>query len=118
MKGGRKIHEQIDTAIRLHDKLLVVLSKDSMQSEWVANEIRETFKQEKKEGKRKLFPIGLVPFKDIEDWKLIDSRTGTDLAEELRLYFIPDFTDWKDHDSFEVAYQRLMQDFKPSPEDG
>jgi len=39
MKAGRKIYEQIDAAIKLHDMLLVVLSESSMQSEWVMTEI-------------------------------------------------------------------------------
>ncbi len=37
MKGGRKLHEQIDEAIRLHDKLLLILSEHSMSSNWVQN---------------------------------------------------------------------------------
>jgi hypothetical protein len=37
--GGRKIHEQIDEAIRLHGKLLLILSLDSMKSNWVKTEI-------------------------------------------------------------------------------
>ena len=117
MKSGRKIRDQIDTAIRLHDKLLIVLTKHSMQSEWVKLEIRKARKREQDEGRRILFPIGLVPFKDIETWKALDD-TGKDMAAEIREYFIPDFSNWKDHDSFEAAYERLMQDFKPSPEDG
>jgi hypothetical protein len=39
IQGGRKIHEQIDEAIRLHDKLLLILSPHSMESEWVKAEI-------------------------------------------------------------------------------
>src|SRR5208283_6107442 len=35
MHGGRNIHEQIDEAIRLHDRLLLILSEDSMKSDWV-----------------------------------------------------------------------------------
>ena len=30
IKGGRKLHEQLDEAIRLHDKLLLILSEHSM----------------------------------------------------------------------------------------
>ncbi len=52
------------------------------------------------------------------NFELFDADTGIDTAAEIREYFIPDFSNWKDHDSFEAAYQRLMQDFKPSPEDG
>src|SRR5208337_1050112 len=35
MKAGRKVHEQIDEAIRLHDKLLLILSDNSIRSPWV-----------------------------------------------------------------------------------
>jgi MTH538 TIR-like domain (DUF1863) len=47
-----KLHEQIDEAIRLHDKLLLILSEHSMNSEWVKTEIfnaREREVAEKKE---------------------------------------------------------------------
>jgi len=32
MKGGQKLYEQIERAIQLHDRLLLVLSESSMQS--------------------------------------------------------------------------------------
>jgi hypothetical protein len=38
IKGGRKIREQLDEAIRLHDRLLLILSDHSMNSEWVQTE--------------------------------------------------------------------------------
>lgn len=117
MKSGRKIHEQIDSAIRLHDKLLIVLSEHSMQSEWVKTEIRNARQREAKEGKQVLFPIRMVPFETVRDWKAFDADTGKDMAVDIREYFIPDFTDWKDHDSFEASYQRLMKDFKPTPDE-
>jgi hypothetical protein len=39
IQGGRKIHDQIDEAIRLYEKLLLVLSDASMTSVWVKTEI-------------------------------------------------------------------------------
>ena len=39
MRSGKKIHEQIDEAIRVYDKLLLILSPASMESEWVKTEI-------------------------------------------------------------------------------
>ena len=45
------------------------------------------------------------------------TAVGKDMAREIREYFIPDFSNWKDHDAFEAAYQRLMEDFKPAPGD-
>lgn len=38
--------------------------------------------------------------------------TDTDLSEEIRQYFIPDFSRWKEHDSFEAAFTRLPRDLR------
>jgi hypothetical protein len=112
MKSGQKIHEQIDQAIRVHDKLLLVLSDKSMNSEWVATEIYHARQREVKEGRRVLFPIRIVPFEKIQEWRQFDADTGKDMAREIREYFIPDFSNWKDHDSFEAAFKRLMDDLR------
>lgn len=39
IQGGRKLHEQIDEAIRTYDKLLLILSEASTNSNWVKTEI-------------------------------------------------------------------------------
>src|SRR5438445_4892322 len=62
IQGGRKLHEQIDEAIRLHDKLLLILSPHSMESEWVETEIAKARKREVRDPEgvrtiRALFPI-------------------------------------------------------------
>ncbi|MGA2178396.1 MAG: hypothetical protein ABSH15_02270 [Verrucomicrobiota bacterium] len=51
-------------------------------------------------------------FQTLKDWKCFDSDIGKDLAVELREYFIPDFSNWKDHDAFEAAFARLQKDLK------
>ena len=112
IKGGRKIHEQIDEAIRLHDRLLLILSEHSMSSEWVKTEIAKARKRETKEGKRVLFPVRLVGFERLRDWECFDGDTGKDSAREIREYFIPDFSNWKDHDSYQTAFGRLVRDLK------
>jgi hypothetical protein len=50
LQSGQKIHEQIDEAIRLNEKLLLILSPASMASKWVKTEIprRASAKREKK----------------------------------------------------------------------
>jgi len=112
IKGGQKIHEQLERAIQVHDRLLIVLSESSMQSEWVMTEIRNARQAEIIENRRKLFPIRLVDFDAIRKWKCFDADTGKDLAVELREYFIPDFSNWKEHDSFEAGFTRLLNDLK------
>ncbi len=116
MKGGQKSYEQIDEAIRIHDKLLLVLSEASMESEWVKTEIRRARRREVLEKRQVLFPIRLVPFETIRDWTAFDSEIGKDMAVEIREYHIPDFSNWKDHDSFEAAFRRLLADLMKSAE--
>jgi hypothetical protein len=45
-------------------------------------------------------------------WKLFDADIGMDSAREIREYFIPDFSRWKEHDSYQTAFQRLVSDLK------
>jgi len=112
MKGGQKLHEQIERAIQLHDRLLLVLSESSMQSEWVINEIQRARETEIKEGRRKLFPISIVEFEKVKAWRRFDPDIGKDLAKEVREYFIPDFSNWKEHNAFEKAFERLLLDLR------
>ena len=112
IKGGEKLYDQIERAIQVHDRLLLVLSESSMQSGWVRKEIKSAVEMEIKEDRRKLFPIAIVGFDKVKAWKRFDADLGEDLAERVREYFIPDFSNWKDHDAFEQAFARLLRDLK------
>jgi hypothetical protein len=112
IQGGKKLHEQIDAAIRVHDKLLLILSPHSMESEWVKTEIAKARKSEVRDKRRVLFPIRVVPFETLRDWECFDADAGKDSAREIREYFIPDFSNWKSHDSYLEAFERLLKDLK------
>ena len=114
VQGGKKLHEQIDEAIRIHDKLLLILSPHSMESEWVKTEIAKARKREARDQRRVLFPIRLAAFETLRDWECFDADTGKDSAREIREYFIPDFSEWKNHDSYVSALNRLIADLKSS----
>lgn len=120
LKGGRKLDEQIDEAIRIYDKVILVLSPHSLESEWVSTEIKKVRREELATNRRKFFPIRLVDMKTINDWWCTDHTTGEDVAREVRQYFIPDFSRWKDYDAFEREYTRLIDalqnvDERPMP---
>ncbi len=112
VQAGRKLYEQIDQAIRFHDKLLLVLSDDSIHSEWVMTEIRRARRAEIRDEQRKLFPVSLADWQTIKDWECFDADLGKDLAVEVREYFVPDFSNWKDHDSYQKAFERLLRDLR------
>jgi uncharacterized protein YjbI with pentapeptide repeats len=112
IQGGRKVYEQLDEAIRVHDKLLLILSEHSMNSDWVGTEIANAHEREARERKQMLFPVTIVPFERVRSWKLFDADRGKDSAREIREFFIPDFSNWKDHDSFQKGFDRLLKDLK------
>jgi uncharacterized protein YjbI with pentapeptide repeats len=117
IQGGRKVHEQIDEAIKLYDKLLLVLSDASMASNWVKTEIANARSKEVQRKRQVLFPITLVPYDRIKGWKLFDADAGIDSAREIREYFVPDFSNWTDHDSYAKEFDRLVRDLKAEPDD-
>ena len=104
LKIGDKIRTGIDEAIRLHDKLLLVLSKSSVASGWVEREMKTALAKERKEKRTVLFPVRVdkAVFESPFDW-------ATEIRHERN---IGDFTHWKDHDAYQKAFQRLLKDLK------
>ena len=113
MRFGRKVRGQIDQALSEYDKLLLVLSEDSMKSTWVEYEILRVRRRELQDNLRLLFPISLVPFEELRGWELFCSDEGRDLAREIREYFIPDFSSWNmDQKSYSQSFERLLFELK------
>src|SRR5204863_3948691 len=54
---GAKTWDEIDEAIRLRDKLLLILSKGSIASEWVEDEVNKAYAEELSRKEVVLFPI-------------------------------------------------------------
>ena len=112
MQGGKTLFDQIERAISLHDKLLLVLSEKSIRSNWVETEIRKALKHERIIGERKLFPIRLVGMDVIKAWECPDADSGRDLAADIRQYFIPDFSEWLKPAKFSSTFDRLCSDLR------
>jgi hypothetical protein len=83
-----------------------------MSSNWVETEIRHARSRELAEGKRVLFPVRLTPWDEIKKWKLFNAEEGRDLASEIREYYIPDFSEWKNHDSYVREFEKLLRDLR------
>jgi hypothetical protein len=113
IQAGKKIHEQIDEAIRVYDRLLLILSPASMGSAWVETEISKARKRESHEKRRMLFPVRLVEFETLRNWECFDADAGKDSAREIREYYVPDFSRWKDHDIYKEEFGKLLRDLRP-----
>jgi len=102
LKTGEKFRTRIDEVIRVHDKLLLVLSESSVNSEWVEKEVLTAFEKERELKETVLFPIRL-------DNAVMKIKNGWP-ADIRRSRHIGDFTDWKNHDSYKKAFGRLLRD--------
>jgi uncharacterized protein YjbI with pentapeptide repeats len=108
-KSSCNTHEQIDHAIRFCDKLLLILSSDSVKSEWVTSEITNARAKEKRQNRQVLFLVGLVPFDNIRSEKLFATDVGIDSERKIRGGYILDFSNWIDDRSYQRAFKWLTQ---------
>ena len=104
LKIGDRFQESIEESIRLYDKLLLVLSRNSVDSTWVEREVQAAREREEREGKLVLFPIS------VDDAVMDATKAWT--ADLRRTRHIGDFTRWKDPDSNRKAFERLLRDLK------
>ena len=104
MKVGDKIRTRIDEVIRIHDKLLLVLSRNSVASAWVEKEVETAFDREIERKEPVLFPIRL-------DAAVMESKTGW-AADIRRSRHIGDFCNWKTYSDYQKGLERLLRDLQ------
>lgn len=107
LRPGDYHHSRIDEAIRVHEKVLLLLSEHAVNSSWVKHEVQIALACEIAQDRTILFPLRL-------DEEVI--HTSKDWAAQLReSRHIGDFTGWKDHDTYQAAFRRLLRDLKAEP---
>jgi hypothetical protein len=101
---GAKTWDAIDEAIKLRDKLLVILSEASIGSDWVEDEVSKAFAEERDRNTLVLFPVRIddVVMATPEPWarKLRDQRN------------IGDFRAWESATQYSTSLERLLRDLK------
>jgi hypothetical protein len=104
LKAGDRLAETIDAAIRVRDKLLLILSETSVASAWVLKEVRTALAEEERHTRTVLFPVRIdaAVMETTEQWAHDIRRTR----------HIGDFTRWKEHDAYRKALERLLRNLK------
>jgi uncharacterized protein YjbI with pentapeptide repeats len=100
MKSGR-MEKQIDRAIRQNPTVLLVLSKNSLSSDWVEHEVRTARALEKEVGRDVLCPVALD-----DSWK--DNHWPKRIMEQIMEYNILDFSAWEDDVKVDSMFRRLI----------
>jgi hypothetical protein len=104
LKIGDHYHQRIDESIRLYDKLVLILSEQAVRSAWIEREVVAAREKEDREQRPVLFPL-----------RLDDAVMHTTMAwaaDVRRRWHIGDFTQWKDHDTYQREFERLLRDLK------
>jgi uncharacterized protein YjbI with pentapeptide repeats len=102
LKIGDRFRPRIDETIRVYDKLLLVLSRRSMASQWVEQEVETALARERQQGTTILFPVKI-------DNTVMTLETGWPaLIRNTRN--IGDFRRWKTHNVYQKAFDRLLRD--------
>ena len=104
MPIGAKIIDALDEAIRLRDKVLLILSEGAIASDWVEGEVTRALDEERTRKQVGLFPVR------IDDAVMQTSEAWARLLRGQRN--IEDFTGWKEHDSYQSSFDRLMRDLR------
>lgn len=99
-KAGR-LEKQIDRAMRLNPIVLLILSENSLKSDWVEHEVRTARTLEKEKGRDVLCPIALD-----DSWK--NSPWSKIVMEQVMEYNILDFSGWKDNRKFKNTFNKLI----------
>ncbi len=105
MRIGYEIRTRIHENILLYDKLLVILSDNSIKSTWVYNEIEVILEKEHKQKLKEL----LIPIK--VDNKVKRSKIAW-VSHIRRTRHIGDFTNWNDRTSFMDSLHDLLECLK------
>ncbi|HVB22591.1 MAG TPA: pentapeptide repeat-containing protein [Ktedonobacteraceae bacterium] len=104
MRIGDEIRSRIDESIRIHDKLLLVLSQHSIESTWVKKEVETAFEKEQQQNKLVLFPVKL-------DDTVMQTKQAW-AADIRRMRHIGDFQRWKEYDIYQKSLERLLRALK------
>jgi hypothetical protein len=102
LRIGDSLTGQISRAIETHDKVLLILSKASVKSHWVQNEVENALSLEAAQKRVFLFPIR------IDDSVFSESNDVT--LQLVRSRYIGDFTNWKETSAYQRSFSRLVRD--------
>ena len=108
MKIGDRMRPAIDRAIRLHDKVVLLLSERSIASDWLETEVETAFRKERDQGRAVLFPV-----------RLDDAIENPDEAWARQIWDtrnVGDFREWEDDDAYREAFQRVLRDLRDEEE--
>jgi len=108
LKRRDKNHTMMDAAVNLHDKLILILSEDSVDEVWVENEYNQAVEKEMRSGKTVLVPVTL------DD--AVESAEQPWAIKLRRSRYAADFSLWQDSDAYQEVLGYLLEELSTEEE--
>lgn len=102
MRPGAKIRPSLHDAIQNSDRFVVVLSKRSIESDWVEDEVEKALQIERETGDVLLLPIRIDDF-------VMNCDAGW-AASLRRIRNIVDFSEWIQPLNYKRSIERVLKE--------
>jgi len=100
----------INSAINIHEKVIMILSENSVERDWTEKEIETALQKEEIEGNSVFLPVSIddaIKFTE-KSWAI----------KTRRFYRIHDFSMWQDSSEFQDAFSHLLSALNAEEEEG
>jgi hypothetical protein len=104
MKMGNEVQQRVGQLIRIHDKLLLVISKHSVESSWIQKEVEIALDVERNFNKTIIFALYLDHAQHYRE-----KAWAQDLQQSHPIF---DFSNWNAEDTYRTEFERLLDNIK------
>lgn len=109
MRIGDHIRQTIDESLSLRDRVILVLSRASIESQWVEQEVESALSRERAEGRTILFPVAI-------DNTIFEAKAGwPSYVRHTR--HVGNFVHWNDEAQYNRALEQVLKDLRKRKRD-
>jgi uncharacterized protein YjbI with pentapeptide repeats len=108
MKRRDRRHKIINSAVNIHDKVIMILSENSVDQDWAEGEIETVLQKENRDGKAVLVPLVID-----DAIKFAEKPCGIKMRRTHRIH---DFSMWEDNSEFQEVLSQLLDELNAEEE--
>jgi TIR domain-containing protein/pentapeptide repeat protein len=109
MRPGDPLHESVNQAIRMRDKLILCCSRTSLNSWWVDIEVKAAFEEERRRSKEQGKRVRVLIPLDLDGYIFSEDCTY-ELSGAIKTRLVGDFVGWEhDNSKFEAQFEQVVK---------
>lgn len=103
-RPGMPFHQGGEDALHIHECVLLILSEDAVQGNWISYEVETVLKQQALKQRDLLLPLQLD--------ETVSHAKGDWAAKLRECRYVGDFSDWQDESSYQQHFAELLGHLK------